>query len=347
MDKEMLELIKEFNMKYSQLEESSFFSVHEIAKETILKGIDISLDSFSEESYKQVLQRYIQASNYFQQEDDNNARCIRENLHAIYSYYRGLNPVMKTVNGKRLYGNKFKIFTIHQTEPKMKKVFATKMTGEKLEHILMFIEAVVGKELDLSQLAFYAGLFFDIYELQNDELRVFGEEDLIDFDFDNLGTGYGSHIKSIRNRHANHKPLLLQSNLLWKEMYLGDRLPRLIHFYEDNFDLITEAKYHDNGHSVHEQLYQCLDAYLHNSQLLLTISIFVKHIQTDNGSYIGSDCAVSIMTAPYTFELRLERPSETPFELFFNRDKNEEFTIEDILRPYYAEDLVAKQKQGA
>lgn len=328
MDKEMLELIKEFNMKYSQLEESSFFSVHEIAKETILKGIDISLDSFSEESYKQILQRYIQASNYFQQEDDNKARCIRENLHAIYSYYRGLNPVMKTVNGKRLYGNKFKIFTIHQTEPKMKKVFATKMTGEKLEH-------------------FYAGLFFDIYELQNDELRVFGEENLIDFDFDNLGTGYGSHIKSIRNRHANHKPLLLQSNLLWKEMYLGDRLPRLIHFYEDNFDLITEAEYQDNGHSVHEQLYQCLDAYLHNSQLLLTISIFVKHIQTDNGSYIGSDCAVSIMTAPYTFELRLERPSETPFELFFNRDKNEEFTIEDILRPYYAEDLVAKQKQGA
>ncbi|PFB09054.1 hypothetical protein [Bacillus thuringiensis] len=347
MDKEMLELIREFNMKYNQLKDKSFLTIHEIAKETIFKGIDTSLHSFSEESYRQMLQRYIPASNYLLQQEDDNARYMRKSLHAVYSYYKNLNPVMKTVNGKRLYGNKFKTFTIRQTETEIKKVFATKMTAEKFEHVLMFIEAVVGKELDLYQISFYAGLFFDIYEIQDNELRVFGEENLIDFDFDNLGTGYGTHIEAIRSRYGNHKSLLLQSDLLWKEMYLADRLPRLIHFHEDNFDLITEAETTEDGHFVLEQLYQCSDVFLNNSQLLLTISIFVKHIETPNGSYIGSDCTLNIMTAPYTFELRLERPKETPSELFFNRDRNEEFTIEDILRPYYAEDLVAKQKQGA
>ncbi|MFJ8528652.1 hypothetical protein [Bacillus sp. NPDC094106] len=348
MEKEMLELIEGFTRKYNQSEDKSFSFVHAIAKETILKGIDTSVYSFSEDIHKQILKRYIKASNYFLNQNNDNARFMREKLHDIYSYYRGLKSVIQILNGKRLYGNKFKIFTIRQSEPEVEKVFVTKMTGEKLELALMFVEALVGKEIDLSKLAFYAGLFFDVYEIQNNELSVFGEEDLINFDFDNIGTGYHTHIEAIRSRHGNHKTLLLQCDLLWQEMSFGDRLPRLVyHFYEDDFELITEAEYDKDGHEVFEQLHQSPDIFLNNSQLLFDVSVLTKVITTQDGSYIGSDCSMNVMTAPYTFGLCLERPTETPSELFYNKEKDGEYTIEEMLRPHYVESLIWKENKGA
>lgn len=206
------------------------------------------------------------------------------------------NDVVTFLQSKRLYGNKYKIFRVvdYSNSTEEEVFLLTKLTFEKLEMVLMFIEGLFKEKLDLSKLTFYATLLFDVYEVENGEEKItiqnWSENALINLDIPSIRI-YSASLDSIRSRYSGFQDMIIESELLRKNIEIGERAERVIHYHKDRFNIEILKKQDIKGKKYIETLYEhfkVVNGELLNVEVwvLQEISIETFHLYIDANVFL-------------------------------------------------------------
>lgn len=203
---------------------------------------------------------------------------IEDLFHKAMEKYNPFLPIVqKFLKGKRLYGNTYKGIRIYNKDYTEEKYILTNLSLEKIELVLMFVESLFDKNLNLDELIFYASMFFDIYEMEGTTFREFGESKLENINLSKVKI-YKVCLDAIRSRHGSHKELLLHSKLLWENMSLGVRIFRVIYYHAEKFLLDSQKNYQENQVQYTEKIYE-LNPNKGELDKNVTMSIQVKMLE--------------------------------------------------------------------
>lgn len=290
--------------------------LRDIAFKTVYQGLKEDILQYTKEDKSKIVSIQVDLWNYM----NLTHKEYLEEIHSIldegmYTYFIFIEPIQKLMKNKRLYTNKYKGFRVFNAEDHENgKYILTRLSAEKLELVLMFVEGLFGKELSLDKLIFYTTLFFDVYEIPNMEYTNFGEKKLEELDISTVKV-YSTCIQAIRGRHSSHKELLLQSQLLWENMTFDDRIYRVLRYHEDKFSLVFDKEEEKNGTVYVEKVYQLSfeNSLLKDNKYL---DIDVAFLEEKNGDCIEVNIKFNVDIYDFeNVEFKLELEGENQFSL--------------------------------